>query len=144
MFKTYDKQKAILEPSFVCESLGIQGRVDLMTTDFELLVEQKSGKNFHIASKRPNKHGSMYLEKHYVQVLLYFGILQYNFSRSIRATNIHLLYSKYPLPDGLLEVEALQSLIMEAIKFRNQVVATEYWIAKTTSQSSFRNSHPTL
>lgn len=130
LFKTYDKQKAILEPSFVCESLGIQGRVDLMTTDFELLVEQKSGKNFHIANKRPNKHGSMYLEKHYVQVLLYFGILQYNFSRSTRATNIHLLYSKYPLPDGLLEVEALQSLIMEAIKFRNQVVATEYWIGE--------------
>ena len=27
-----------------------------------------------------------------------------------------------------LEVESLQSLMMEAIKFRNQVVATEYWI----------------
>ena len=48
------KKKAILEPSFVCESLGIQGRVDLMTTDFRLLVEQKSGKNFYIASNRLN------------------------------------------------------------------------------------------
>ena len=99
-----------------------------MTTDFRLLVEQKSGKNFYIANNRLNNHGSRYLEKHYVQVLLYFGILQYNFNRSARTTNIHLLYSKYPLPDGLLEVESLQSLMMEAIKFRNQVVATEYWI----------------
>ena len=57
-----------------------------------------------------------------------FGILQYNFNQSARTTNIHLLYSKYPLPNGLLEVESLQSLMMEAIKFRNQVVATEYWI----------------
>ncbi|WP_315319206.1 AAA domain-containing protein [Prevotella aurantiaca] len=128
LFKNYDRNKAILEPSFVCESLGIQGRVDLMTTDFRLLVEQKSGKNFYIASNRLNNHGSKYLEKHYVQVLLYFGILQYNFNRSTRNTNIHLLYSKYPLPNGLLEVESLQSLMMEAIKFRNQVVATEYWI----------------
>lgn len=128
LFKGYDRNKAILEPSFVCESLGIQGRVDLMTTDFRLLVEQKSGKNFYIANNRFNNHGSKHLEKHYVQVLLYFGILQYNFNRSTRSTNIHLLYSKYPLPDGLLEVESLQSLMMEAIKFRNQVVATEYWI----------------
>ena len=29
----YDRKKAILEPSFVCEALGIQGRVDLMTMD---------------------------------------------------------------------------------------------------------------
>ena len=128
LFKNYDRNKAILEPSFVCESLGIQGRVDLMTTDFRLLVEQKSGKNFYIASNHLNNHGSKYLEKHYVQVLLYFGILQYNFNRSTRNTNIHLLYSKYPLPNGLLEVESLQSLMMEAIKFRNQAVATEYWI----------------
>lgn len=44
----YDRKKAILEPSFVCEALGIQGRVDLMTTDCKLLVEQKSGRNMNI------------------------------------------------------------------------------------------------
>ena len=31
----------LLEPSFVCEHLGLQGRVDLMTKDMHLLVEQK-------------------------------------------------------------------------------------------------------
>lgn len=129
IFATYKRDKAILEPSFVCEHLGLQGRVDLMTTDLQLLVEQKSGKNFYLASHRPNKHGSLHIEKHYVQVLLYFGILQYNFLRSGKSTDIRLLYSKYPLPDGLLEVEPLQKLMMEAIKFRNQVVATEYWMA---------------
>lgn len=129
IFKTYNKEKAILEPSFVCEQLGIQGRVDLMTTDFKLLVEQKSGKNYNIERKWRNRHGSLHVEKHYVQVLLYFGILQYNFRLSGKNTDIRLLYSKYPLPDGLLEVEPLQKLMMEAIKFRNQVVATEYWIA---------------
>ena len=130
IFQTFDREKAILEPSFVCERLGIQGRVDLMTTDLKLLVEQKSGKNTFIERKYKNPHGSLHVEKHYVQVLLYYGILQYNFQLSPKNAHIQLLYSKYPLPDGLLEVEPLQKLIREAIRFRNQAVATEFWMAE--------------
>ena len=130
IFRSFDRQKAILEPSFVCERLGIQGRVDLMTTDLKLLVEQKSGKNYFIERKSRNEHGSLHVEKHYVQLLLYYGILQYNFQLSPKNTHIELLYSKYPLPDGLLEVEPLQKLIREAIRFRNQAVATEFWMAE--------------
>ena len=129
IFQTFDREKAILEPSFVCERLGIQGRVDLMTTDLKLLVEQKSGKNTFIERKYKNPHGSLHVEKHYVQVLLYYGILQYNFQLSPKNAHIQLMYSKYPLPDGLLEVEPLQKLIREAIRFRNQAVATEFWMA---------------
>ena len=70
IFRSFDRQKAILEPSFVCERLGIQGRVDLMTTDLKLLVEQKSGKNYFIERKSRNEHGSLHVEKHYVQLLL--------------------------------------------------------------------------
>jgi len=130
IFQTFDREKAILEPSFVCERLGIQGRVDLMTTDLKLLVEQKSGKNTFIERKYKNPHGSLHVEKHYVQVLLYYGILQYNFQLSPKNAHIQLLYSKYPLPDGLLEVEPLQKLIREAIRLRNQAVATEFWMAE--------------
>ena len=130
IFQSFDREKAILEPSFVCERLGIQGRVDLMTTDLKLLVEQKSGKNTFIERKYKNPHGSLHVEKHYVQVLLYYGILQYNFQLSPKNAHIQLLYSKYPLPDGLLEVEPLQKLIREAIRFRNQAVATEFWMAE--------------
>ena len=130
IFQTFNREKAILEPSFVCERLGIQGRVDLMTTDLKLLVEQKSGKNTFIERKYKNPHGSLHVEKHYVQVLLYYGILQYNFQLSPKNAHIQLLYSKYPLPDGLLEVEPLQKLIREAIRFRNQTVATEFWMAE--------------
>ena len=130
IFQTYDRDKAILEPSFVCEQLGIQGRVDMMTTDLKLLVEQKSGKNIFIERKYKNPHGSLHVEKHYVQLLLYYGILQYNFQLNPKNAHIQLLYSKYPLPDGLLEVEPLQTLIREAIRFRNQAVATEFWMAE--------------
>jgi hypothetical protein len=130
LFQSFERKKAILEPSFVCERLGLQGRIDLMTTDLKLLVEQKSGKNIFIERQYKNPHGSLHVEKHYVQLLLYYGILQYNFQLNPKDAHIELMYSKYPLPNGLLEIEPLQKLIREAMKFRNQAVATEYWMAE--------------
>ena len=130
LFQSFEREKAILEPSFVCERLGLQGRIDLMTTDLKLLVEQKSGKNIFIERQYKNPHGSLHVEKHYVQLLLYYGILQYNFQLNPKDAHIELMYSKYPLPNGLLEVEPLQKLIREAMKFRNQAIATEYWMAE--------------
>ena len=59
LFSEYDKNLAILEPTFVCEALGIQGRVDLMTIDFSLLVEQKSGKNGFIEWNKGEHGGRM-------------------------------------------------------------------------------------
>ncbi len=125
--KEFDLDKAILEPSFICEKLGIQGRVDLMTTDLKLLVEQKSGKNPLLDRNIRNAYGAQMQEKHYVQLLLYFGILYYNFHKS--STDIRLLYSKYPLPDGLMNVANLMKLVYEAIRFRNEAIALEFDMA---------------
>lgn len=125
--RDFDLSKAILEPSFVCEKLGIQGRVDLMTTDLKLLVEQKSGRNILLERNGRNPHGAQMGEKHYVQLLLYFGILYYNFHLS--QTDIRLLYSKYPLPGGLMRVANLMKLVYEAIRFRNEAIALEFDMA---------------
>ena len=134
----FNREKVILEPSFICERLGLQGRVDLMTTDMRLLVEHKSGKNYNIELRintqdaelrRQGTHG-LQLESHYVQLLLYYGVLRYNFGVSDAKADIRLLYSKYPARQGLLVVNYYQQLFREAIKFRNQLVATEYYIAQ--------------
>ena len=127
----YDRKKAILEPSFVCEALGIQGRVDLMTTDCKLLVEQKSGRNLNIETHQadPSYH-SYQLEPHYVQLLLYYGVLHHNFKLSNNLVNIRLLYSKYQPQDGLMVVAYYQKLFREAIEYRNQLVAASFEIAK--------------
>ena len=130
LLKEYDREAMILEPSFVCEKLGIQGRVDLMTTDFRLLVEQKSGRNMHLEYGGQNRQGSKQLETHYVQLLLYYGILRYNFHVSRSKTDIRLLYSRYPASQGLMVVSYYQRLFDEAICLRNQWVATQFWIAK--------------
>ena len=127
----YNKKKAILEPSFVCEALGIQGRVDLMTTDCKLLVEQKSGRNMNIETHQadPSYH-SYQLTPHYVQLLLYYGVLQHNFNQGNNLVNIRLLYSKYQPQDGLMVVAYYQKLFKEAIKYRNQLVAASFEMAQ--------------
>ena len=120
---------SILEPSFVCERLGLQGRVDLMTTDFSLLVEQKSGKNFNIERGRPNEFGSFQKEDHYVQLLLYYGVLTQNFNLGTRKIDARLLYSKYPLPGGLVAVNFYQKLFHEAIALRNRIADIDFRLA---------------
>ena len=115
----------LLEPSFVCEHLGLQGRVDLMTQDMHLLVEQKSGKNWQLEHKAPMP----YSESHYVQLLLYYGIFRYNFHLPADKVDIRLLYSRYPAKQGLLIVNYYQQLFHEAIRLRNQIVAQEIQIA---------------
>ena len=130
---TYDIQRALLEPSFVCEHLGLQGRVDLMTDDMRLLVEQKAGKNWNIerlASHLPPLTSFPYKEDHYVQLLLYYGVLRYNFHLSADSVDIRLLYSKYPASQGLLVVNFYQQLFREAIQVRNRMVAQEIRMAR--------------
>lgn len=128
----------LLEPSFVCEHLGLQGRVDLMTSDKHLLVEQKSGKNWHLEQRLKNSTdtasaqdgGMLYSESHYVQLLLYYGILRYNFQLPADKVDIRLLYSRYPARQGLLVVNYYQQLFHEAIRLRNRIVAQEIQIAR--------------
>ena len=119
----------LLEPSFVCEKLGLQGRVDLMTADMGLLVEQKSGKNQKIEYQSHDAHG-LQLENHYVQLLLYYGILRYNFDKNDSQVDTRLLYSRYAPQKGLVAVNYYRTLFREAIRLRNQIVATELLIAR--------------
>ena len=119
LFDEYDRDKALLEPSFVCKALGLRGRVDLMTSDMRLLVEQKSGKKW-----------VGFREAHYVQVLLYYGVLRHNFQLDADSVDIRLLYSKYPASQGLLDVANNDTLFREAIHLRNLIVAMEMKIAR--------------
>lgn len=132
----FDIAKAVVEPSFVCEQLGLQGRADLMTTDFRLLVEQKSGKAKWDNMRKVVSTGDggnakgAYTEAHYVQLLLYYGVLQHNFGFSHRHTDMRLLYSRYPAVNGLMAVSFYRTLFAEAIMLRNRIVAAEFAIAR--------------
>ena len=130
LFAVYNREKALLEPSFICKKLGLRGRVDLMTNDMGLLVEQKSGKKW-----------VSYREAHFVQVLLYYGVLRYNFQQQADHVDIRLLYSKYPVAEGLLTVRDNQQLFREAIHLRNLIVAQEIAIARKGFSSVWPSLH---
>ena len=110
---SYDAAKVLLEPSFFCEMLGIQGRMDLLQEDMKVLIEQKSGKK--------NTWTGGHVEKHYVQVLLYRALLHYNYRIPNPQIDSYLLYSKYE--NGLLSEGPAPKLLAEAMRVRNQVVA---------------------
>lgn len=116
---TLDLDKVLLEPSFFCETLGIQGRMDLLHSDYKVLMEQKSGK------KDFNTNG--HVEKHYVQVLLYMALLHYSFNMRNDEISCFLLYSKYE--NGLLKESPAPQLLFEAIKIRNQITINEFLFA---------------
>ena len=124
---SFDQQNFLLEPSFLCELLGIQGRMDFLQSDYQVLIEQKSGKGAFPPDPDPNT--PHYQEKHYVQLLLYRALLHYNFGKqnkedkAFRKIYTFLLYSKYA--NSLLELGNAPRLLFEAFRIRNELVFLE-------------------
>lgn len=116
-----DVSKALLEPSFVCEALGIQGRLDLLQDDFTKFVELKSGKGKENFFTKEISHK----ENHYVQMMLYYAVLQFNIGVVSDQIDAFLLYSKYPKLYGMAPY---WGLVKQAIDLRNQIVGLEYRI----------------
>lgn len=111
-----DRHKAVLEPSFICQTLGLQGRLDLMLDDYSQFIELKSGKADEFS--KPMRHQ----ETHYVQMLLYFEVLSFNTGRHWQEIQAYLLYSKYGI---LFPERPYFGLVVEAINLRNLVVLGE-------------------
>lgn len=112
----FELDKLVVEPSFFCEMLGIQGRMDLLHTEYKVLLEQKSGNR----AFRTNAHQ----EPHYVQMLLYLALLHYSFGIYNEEVSCYLMYSKFP--DGLMKEGPSPELLFKALKLRNEVVWNEY------------------
>ena len=112
---SFDRNKVMLEASFICEKLGLQGRVDLLQKDFKVLIEQKSGKK--------DEYNKRHKEDHFIQMMLYHGVLMYNFGKVTEDMQTFLLYSRYT--DGLIIEHFTNSLFRESIKLRNMIVCNE-------------------
>ncbi len=114
-----DKSDAVLEPSYICESLGIQGRLDYMQRDMSSFIEMKSGKadEYGIKGKLEPK------ENNRVQMLLYMAVLEYNMGVNRRKQHPYLFYTRYPL---LYPAQASWAQVRRIIALRNRIVAAEY------------------
>lgn len=135
--------KVHVEPSFFCEALGLQGRMDaLIDLDEEgkkLLIELKSGKW--------DEYRNRAKEEHLMQMLLYKEILYYNMGVKQSDVIGNLLYSRYP---HLQEQRSFQEIVLRAMNIRNGIVALERgllegearrWVPKLTPQALRRNGN---
>jgi len=136
--RTIDLSKVVLEPSFYCEMLGVQGRMDLLQSDKHVLMEQKSGKM--------DEFRHTHVLTHFVQVLLYQAMLHYAYTdeqgRFLRNDDIatYLLYSKYP--EGLLKEAPAPRLLEQAIQIRNQIAYLQLLLSRGEARHIFDHLTP--
>lgn len=123
-----DGSHTILEPSFFCETLGLQARMDLIQKDMTLLMEQKSG----LASSKSSVETPRIRPDHYVQALLYRAIFRYNYGVPYKDFHSYMLYSRYP--NSLLDIASAPELLFKALRLRNQVA----WLELLLTRGGFR------
>jgi len=120
-----DKEKVVLEPSFISNALGLQGRLDIMLCDYSAFIELKSGK-----AMEDFRTGGQFIkaaENHYIQMILYLAILEFNLGLSPDNVRSYLLYSKYPISS---KERHSRKQLQEALTLRNAIVAREYALQK--------------
>ena len=106
-----ERDGVMLEPTFICPQLGLQGRMDLLTSDCRAIVELKSG-------KRDEFHNTFRME-HAWQMALYKEVLHYCLGKPRSEVRTLLLYSRYP---ELYDIRLGRQAIVEALNARNGIV----------------------
>lgn len=130
-----------IEPSYFCEALGLQGRmdclIDLGDEGKKFLIELKSGKWDEFRNRAKDEH--------LMQMLLYKEMLYYNMNVKQADVMGNLLYSKYP---RLQEQRSFQEMVFRAMNIRNNIVAMERglrdgearkWVPKLTPEALRQN-----
>lgn len=102
------------EPAFVCNTLGLQGRMDLLTGDMTRIVELKSG-------KQDEYHGT-FRSEHALQMMLYAEMLHYSLGQRRQDIQTLLLYSRYPL---IHNIRPSYEKVSHAIRLRNGIVTID-------------------
>ncbi|MCE2616337.1 MAG: DEAD/DEAH box helicase [Phocaeicola sp.] len=114
-----DRNDAVLEPSYICEALGIQGRLDYMQRDMSSFIEMKSGR----ADEMTVRGKVIPKENNRTQMLLYLAVLEFSMNHNHRHTHPYLLYTRYPL---LYPSRGSWGDVKKIINLRNLIVANEY------------------
>lgn len=116
-----------LEPSFLCEAMGIQGRMDLLINDLSKLVELKSGK----AEEFPHLHPR---NEHQIQMALYKEMLYYNMDMPHGKVQSYLFYSRYP---KFYAIDVPRADIRAVMALRNAMVHLEKRLCDGHSRDVF-------
>ena len=104
-----------LEPAFLCEALGLQGRMDLLAGNGKKLIELKSGKADEYPVRTPKY-------EHQMQMALYKEILHHSMGLSRDEVQSFLFYSRYP---QCYAIDMPREDIRRAIALRNAILHLE-------------------
>lgn len=128
MENTKRNDKVYLEPSFFCEPLGLQGRIDLLQSDCSSLIELKSGKadEFNGGAKA----------EHRIQMSLYKEMLCYSLQIPRETIRPYLFYSRYP---RFYREESSPAEISRVLMLRNKIVALLMGMGKDGLRNTLLN-----
>ena len=90
----------------------------MLQEDYTKFIELKSGK----ANERFADNSFTYKDNNYVQMLLYYAVLNINLGLDIDQIDAFLFYSKYPV---LLPLPYNRHIVKKAIDLRNRIVKIE-------------------
>jgi hypothetical protein len=137
--KSIARENALLEPNFICERLGVQGRLDF------LQLESKEGKKFVIELKSgkapfPETNTELIGLNHRSQAFIYQIIIQKILGVQFKDLNTFILYSKYTDPNANLRLSVpYMAAIKEIMNIRNLIVANERSIANDGTETKTRS-----
>ena len=122
-----DGNNAALEPHFICEHLGVQGRLDFLqlSDSRNVVIELKSGK-----APYPESDYSLVGQNHRIQAFLYQIVIQKVLGVPFNKLDTYILYSRYADPKANLRfAKPYISAIKEVLNLRNMIAATEKAVA---------------
>ncbi|MDR1274761.1 MAG: AAA family ATPase [Odoribacteraceae bacterium] len=130
-----DREGGLIEPSFTCEQLGVQGRLDfLQPGERPVVVELKSGK-----APFPEHDFTRVGLNHEAQAFIYQIVVQRLLGVEPGRLTTYILYSKYAPPGANLRAPRPRAaVIREMLNTRNLIVATERAIATDRSGEAAR------
>lgn len=125
----YKEKQVILEPTFISNKYGLQGRLDMLIdygseSNQKDIIELKSSKNY------PGTHLGMYLN-HEAQTMCYDLLISSTYPERIGYSSI--LYSSTPIEEKpLRNVDAGEKYLskQELLMLRNRIVASELKLAR--------------
>lgn len=126
-----DLADILIEPAFLCETLGIRGRMDVLSTDSHTLIELKSG-------KADEWGGFSMKDEHAIQAALYKAVLYYNFGVNHAHCEAYVYYSKYP---ELCPIGNNTHWVEQALQARNRIVAMERSMCRGDMEVFFDQLH---
>lgn len=127
--KKINRENGILEPSFICEHLGVQGRLDYLQLEADgnrqVVIELKSGR-----SPYPESNTTLIGKNHRSQAFIYQIVIQKVLGVAFRKLDTFILYSRYADANASLRLsQPFMAAIKEILNIRNMIVAQEHSIA---------------